>query len=73
MISAIEKMAEKSVRPILTYADECHHAAANTAVEVLQKVNARYVYGVSATIKRSDELEKMIPMLIGPMRHSYTA
>ena len=73
MISAIKKMAEKSVRPILTYADECHHAAANTAVEVLQKVNARYVYGVSATIKRSDELEKMIPMLIGPMRHSYTA
>ena len=53
--------------------DECHHAAASTAVEVLQKVNARYVYGVSATIKRSDELEKMIPMLIGPMRHSYTS
>ncbi len=23
--------------------DECHHAASNTAVEVLQKVNARYV------------------------------
>ena len=37
--------------------DECHHAASNTAVEVLQKVNARYVYGVSATIKRDDNLE----------------
>ena len=36
--------------------DECHHAASNTAVEVLQKVNARYVYGVSATIKRDDNL-----------------
>jgi len=53
--------------------DECHHAAAAQAVEVLQKVNARYVYGVSATLKRSDELENMIPMLIGPMRHSYTS
>lgn len=53
--------------------DECHHAAANTAVEVLQKVNARYVYGVSATIKRDDNLEKIIYMLLGPVRHSFTA
>lgn len=53
--------------------DECHHAAANTAAEVLQKINARYVYGVSATLKRSDDMDKVIPMLIGPMRHSYTA
>ena len=53
--------------------DECHHAASNTAVEVLQKVNARYVYGVSATPKRGDSLEKIIYMLLGPVRHSYTA
>ena len=53
--------------------DECHHAAAATAVEVLQKINARYVYGMSATLKRSDEMEKIIPMLIGPTRHMYTA
>lgn len=53
--------------------DECHHAASTTAVEVLQKVNARYVYGVSATPKRSDNLEKIIFMLLGPIRHSFTA
>ena len=53
--------------------DECHHAASNTAVEVLQKVNARYVYGVSATIKRDDNLEKIIYMLLGPVRHKFTA
>lgn len=53
--------------------DECHHAASNTAVEVLQNVNARYVYGVSATPKRGDNLEKIIYMLLGPVRHSYTA
>ena len=53
--------------------DECHHAASNTAVEVLQKVNARYVYGVSATIKRDDSLERLIYMLLGPVRHTFTA
>lgn len=53
--------------------DECHHAASNTAIEVLKKVNARYVYGVSATPKRGDSLEKIIFMLLGPVRHSYTA
>ncbi len=53
--------------------DECHHAASSTAIQVLQKVNARYVYGVSATPRRGDSLEKIIYMLIGPIRHNYTA
>ncbi len=53
--------------------DECHHCGSNTSVEVMKKGNARYVYGVSATPKRGDELEKIIYMLIGPVRHSYTA
>jgi len=53
--------------------DECHHCGSTTSVEVMQKVNARYVYGVSATPKRGDNLEKIIHMLLGPIRHSYTA
>lgn len=53
--------------------DECHHAASATAVEVLQKINARYVYGVSATPQRSDNLEKIIFMLLGDVRHKFTA
>lgn len=53
--------------------DECHHCGSNTSVEVMQKFNARYVYGVSATLKRSDNLEKIIYMLLGPVRHSFTA
>ncbi len=53
--------------------DECHHCGSNTSVEVMQKVNARYVYGVSATPRRGDNLEKIIYMLLGPIRHSYTA
>ena len=57
----------------LVIMDECHHCGSNTSVEVMQKVNARYVYGVSATLKRGDNLEKIIHMLLGPIRHSYTA
>ena len=53
--------------------DECHHCGSNTSIEVMKKVNARYVYGVSATPKRGDDLEKIIYMLLGPIRHSYTA
>lgn len=39
----------------------------------MQKGNARYVYGVTATPKRGDNLEKIVHMLLGPVRHSYTA
>lgn len=53
--------------------DECHHAASSTAQEILKKVNAKYVYGVSATPMRSDNLEKINYMLLGPIRHKYTA
>ena len=40
--------------------DECHHAASHMYMEVLQKINAKYVYGVSATPKRGDHLDKII-------------
>ena len=53
--------------------DECHHAASNTSMELLQKINAKYVYGVSATPKRGDSLDKVIYMLLGPLRHRFTA
>lgn len=53
--------------------DECHHCGSSTSIEVMQKVNAKYVYGVSATPKRGDNLEKIIYMLLGPIRHKFTA
>ena len=53
--------------------DECHHAASATAQEVLKKVNAKYLYGVSATPIRSDNLERINYMLLGQIRHKYTA
>lgn len=53
--------------------DECHHAASDTIANILKEVKARYVYGVTATPKRSDGLEKINDMLLGPIRYSYTA
>lgn len=53
--------------------DECHHGASATAQEILKRVNAKYVYGVSATPVRSDGLEKINEMLLGPIRHKYTS
>ena len=57
----------------LVIMDECHHCGSDTSVAVMEKVNARFVYGVSATPQRSDQLEKIIYMLLGPVRYSYTA
>lgn len=53
--------------------DECHHSASYTYEQVLEKINAKYVYGVSANEKRTDQLEKKVYMLIGPIRHQYTS
>ena len=38
--------------------DECHHGASAVFESVLNKVNSKYVYGVSANDKRIDRLEK---------------
>ncbi|MDO4323808.1 MAG: DEAD/DEAH box helicase family protein [Lachnospiraceae bacterium] len=53
--------------------DECHHAASDTILNVLKEAKAKYVYGVTATPKRGDGLEKINYMLLGPIRYSYTA
>ena len=52
---------------------ECHHAASDTIVDVLQEVNSKYVYGVTATPFRGDGLEKINYMLLGPIRYKYTS
>lgn len=52
---------------------ECHHSASETIASVLKELKAKYVYGVTATPKRGDGLEKINYMLIGPIRYSYTA
>lgn len=55
------------------YFDECHHAASDSAIEVLQEINAKYVYGVTATPKRGDGKERINEFLLGPIRYRFTA
>ena len=53
----------------LVICDECHYGAAPNLELVMKSVNAPYVYGLSATPKRSDGLENIIYMHCGPVRH----
>lgn len=58
---------------MIKYDNGILHAASDTIASVLKNVKAKYVYGVTATPKRADGLEKINYMLIGPIRYSYTA
>lgn len=53
--------------------DECHHIASAQGQALMQRIRAKYVYGLTATPSRSDRLDDMITMLLGPIRHRYTA
>ena len=53
----------------LVICDECHYAGAPNLELVMKGINARRVYGLSATPKRSDGLEGIIYLHCGPIRH----
>lgn len=53
--------------------DECHHIAAEKSRFVLSRLNARYVYGLSATVKRRDGLERIVYAECGNVSFSYDA
>lgn len=53
--------------------DECHHSASETVSRILQEVSAKYMYGVTATQFRSDGMERINEMLLGPVRFEYLA
>ena len=57
----------------LVIMDECHHAGAETDEKVLDEVSASYVYGLTATPKRSDGQDKRVLFQFGPIRYQYTA
>ena len=44
--------------------DEIHHIASKTYESIIRKFKARYVYGLTATPKRSDHLEKLFINLL---------
>ncbi len=63
MVSSLGKLGEISdiVKNYgMVIMDECHHGAALTVEAVLREVNAKYVYGLTATPKRDDGLEQKV-------------
>lgn len=54
-------------------ADECHHISAFSFESVLRSAKARYVYGLTATPKRSDGHQPIIFMQCDPIRYSADA
>lgn len=64
-----EPQAKEIVREYgLVICDECHHAAAPQMELILKAVRAKFVYGLSATPKRADGLDRALFMLCGPIR-----
>ncbi|MBI5445528.1 MAG: DEAD/DEAH box helicase family protein, partial [Deltaproteobacteria bacterium] len=53
--------------------DECHHVSAFAFEQVLRKVKARYVHGLTATPIRKDGHHPIITMQCGPIRYRVDA
>ena len=53
--------------------DECHHISAVSFEQVLKEVNAKYVYGLTATPARQDGHQPIIHMQCGPIRYQVDA
>lgn len=57
----------------LVIVDECHHVSAVNFSRVLKAVQAKYVYGLTATPYRSDGHHPIIFMECGPIRYQVNA
>ncbi|GHV35389.1 hypothetical protein FACS18949_13270 [Clostridia bacterium] len=57
----------------LVIVDECHHVSAVSFERVLKAVNAKYVYGLTATPTRQDGQQAIIYMQCGKIRYKVDA
>lgn len=76
MQSMFEK--DKSVKQIinnygLVIVDECHHISATNFSRIISAINAKYVYGLTATPTRKDGHHPGIFMHCGPIRYEQNA
>lgn len=53
--------------------DECHHVSAYSFEQILKNVNAKYIYGLTATPIRQDGHHPIIYMYCGPIRFTVDA
>ena len=57
----------------LVIVDECHHVPAISFENVLKRIRAKYMYGLTATPKRKDGHHPIISMYLGPIRYRVNA
>ncbi|WP_070670228.1 DEAD/DEAH box helicase [Corynebacterium sp. HMSC078H07] len=50
--------------------DECHRVGAAGLTNVLAHLNVRFMLGMTATPYRSDGLDKLLPLICGPIRQT---
>lgn len=48
--------------------DECHHVASPDTEIIAREANAKYVYGLTGTLKRDDGMQPIVTMRCGPVR-----
>lgn len=76
-IAMVQTLASRMPEFIRDYGmvivDECHHMASDSFLKVMNAVRPKYVYGLSATIRRLDGLERLIYSQCGPVVFKYGA
>ncbi|MDD5292934.1 MAG: DEAD/DEAH box helicase family protein [Candidatus Izemoplasmatales bacterium] len=66
-LSKYNKLDEISNQYGLILIDEVHHLASPSYERCVRKFSAKHIIGLTATLKRSDGLEKIITTMIGPV------
>jgi hypothetical protein len=56
----------------LVVVDECHHAPAAAFEQAVRQIPARRWLGLTATPYRRDQLDDLIGLQLGPIRHTLT-
>lgn len=57
----------------LVIVDECHHVPAAAFTDAVRQIPARRWLGLTATPYRRDQLDDLIALQLGPVRHTFTA
>jgi superfamily II DNA or RNA helicase len=69
-LSRREHLAELTKAYGLVVVDECHHVPAAAFEHAVRQIPARHWLGLTATPYRRDQLDDLIAMQLGPVRHT---
>jgi superfamily II DNA or RNA helicase len=71
-LSRAEDVAELSAGYGMVVVDECHHVPAAAFEHAVRQIPARRWLGLTATPYRRDQLDDLISLQLGPIRHTLT-